>query len=170
MLELRLERKLVPTPTYDLLASNVLSSSASSVTFSSIPATYRDLVLVVSPIATGGDFNSNIRINSDTGSNYSRVGMSGDGETATSFSATAAFILGVIASTSSPPTLGVYNFMDYSATDKHKTIISRYANPSATSAFAFRWANTSAINNLEIYASANNFASGSTFYLYGIVS
>ena len=39
--------------TYNLISSNVLSSSAASVTFSSIPAIYTDLVLRCSTRGTG---------------------------------------------------------------------------------------------------------------------
>jgi hypothetical protein len=37
----------MPTQTYVALASETLATSASSVTFAGIPATYRDLVLIV---------------------------------------------------------------------------------------------------------------------------
>jgi hypothetical protein len=64
----------MPTPTYTPLATVTLASTASSVTFSSIPATYRDLVVVHNNFGTvNNDANSNFRFNGDSGSNYSRV-------------------------------------------------------------------------------------------------
>jgi hypothetical protein len=48
----------MPTPTYDLIESTALGSSASSITFSSIPSTYRDLVLVIDVIGTDSSVNT----------------------------------------------------------------------------------------------------------------
>jgi hypothetical protein len=67
----------------------------------------------------------------------------------------------------------VYNFevdvMDAFASDKHKSYLSRFnADDAGVGAFAGRWAQTTAISGLEIYAGAGNFAIGSTFSLYGI--
>jgi hypothetical protein len=160
----------MPTPTYDLIASNVLGSSASSVTFSSIPATYRDLVVVVK--ADGANQNALIRLNSDTtGSNYSPVSMYGTGSSA--FSSTIGqntITYDVAADTNY---LAIINIMDYSATDKHKTMLNRANNPTgsapAVGASAIRWANTSAVNTVTILISAGSWAVGSSFYLYGLV-
>ena len=161
----------MPTPTYDLIASNVLTSSASSVTFSSIPATYRDLVLVIDAkaVTTKDIF---VRLNSDTGSNYSQVYMFGNGSTAGSGtnSGTSMYLTAQYA-TSTGASLSITQFLDYSATDKHKTVLSRGGETSqGVDAWATRWANTAAINTILIGLGANNFASGSSFYLYGIVS
>lgn len=161
----------MPTPTYDLIASNVLSSSASSVTFSSIPATYRDLVLVVTGTkTTSGDAGALIELNSDTGSNYSYVWAYGTGSSATSYTDTgvgAADVFAIFNNTT--PSTNIIQFMDYSATDKHKTILSRTNIASGYVVMgANRWANTAAINSIKINLST--FATGTTFYLFGIVS
>ena len=60
--------------------------------------------------------------------------------------------------------------MDYSATDKHKTMLSRGGSSSfGVGMNAGRWANTSAVTSvLVIGQSGLDFAAGSTFYLYGI--
>ena len=161
----------MPTPTYDLLASNVLTSSASSVTFSSIPATYRDLIVVCTTKSTTTYHTVYIRFNSDTGSNYPTVRAFGF-TSAGSDSATYSFIdanLGIDAGNFQTT---ISNIMDYSATDKHKTVLSRAnGTPNYVAMTASRWANTSAINSVNIFnATAVNFDSGSSFYLYGIVS
>jgi hypothetical protein len=63
----------------------------------------------------------------------------------------------------------VFQVMDYSATDKHKTVISRGNNAALTaSATAGRWANTAAINRVDAVLLSGSFAAGSSFYLYGI--
>ena len=164
----------MPTSTYDLIASNVLGSSAASVTFSSIPATYRDLILVVNALGSGGSNFPGIRYNSDSGGNYSWVHANGDGSLATSSSQTGqtyAIITNDGYPTTTTRAVMITSIMDYSATDKHKSALSRGNNASnGTSMVATRWANTAAITSIEVLAISNNFASGSSFYLYGIVS
>ena len=151
----------MPTPTYDLIASNVLSSSAASVSFSSIPATYRDLVLVT----TGRNISWELYINGDTGANYSRVYMRGTGTSEQTGAGTENFVR-------VNQWEAIIQFMDYSATDKHKTILMRSNTYyQATQADAQRWANTAAITSLELNAgSGNTFPSGTQTYLYGIAS
>lgn len=165
----------MPTMTYTPLATVTLGSSAASVTFSNIPATYRDLILNVNGTPTGGNPLVLVRFNSDTGTNYPQVYMwattaaqsgtnagSGHYITSTSVLAGARFD-------------GNVSVMDYSATDKHKTVLSRSGYTNAASvqiaeSSATRWANTGAITSLAVVASVNNFASGTTFNLYGVIS
>jgi hypothetical protein len=161
------------TPTYTPLAEVTLSSSASSVTFSSIPATYRDLVVVF--VAAGSTtLQGRVRLNGDTGSNYNYVRMSGSGSAATSASAasqTSGFLSAIAQATTTGALQMNINIMDYSATNKHTTIISR-ADQSAngTEAFANRWANTAAVTSVQILTSTGNWASGTTATLYGIAA
>ena len=164
----------MPTSTYDLIASNVLGSSAASVTFSSIPATYRDLVLVTQYLSTSTNTYAILRFNSDSGSNYQHVYMSGSSGSTYSGSGSFTGVLSVYwtAANSTGPVLGIYHIMDSSATDKHKTVLSR-TNTDNTSrngveAFANRWANTAAITQIDVVGGNNNFAAGSSFHLYGI--
>jgi hypothetical protein len=163
----------MPTPTYVPMATVTLGTAASSVTFSSIPATYRDLVLVVNGAnAAGANFGVYCRFNGDTGNNNPAVHMIG------AVSAISSGIINELGGafvgwTSSGVSCQVrVQFMDYSATDKHKTLLSRADNPtSRTSAHAARWTNTGAITSINIFNEASaNWASGSTFNLYGIVS
>ena len=161
----------MPTPTYDLIASNVLGSSAASVTFSSIPATYRDLIVVCTITGSGGNGWFLLTFNSDTGSNYSRVNASGNGSTTASNTNTGTSIdigyMGGFGTTN--PCTTIIQALDYSATNKHKTCLIRQDNASqATEMAAGRWASTSAINSLTLTTAVQQFASGSTFYLYGI--
>jgi hypothetical protein len=144
----------MPTPTYDLLASNVLSSNASSVTFSSIPATYRDLVLVVTAKITVGTGGASMRFNADSGSNYNMVTMEGTGSATQSGSGSGYNALYVNLNNGelyTGPTVSIIQIMDYSATNKHKSTLHRANGLSSTSvgATAGRWASTSAINSIE---------------------
>jgi hypothetical protein len=153
---------------YTALANVTLGSSASTVTFSSISGSYRDLVLIID--SRGASFAPQIRFNSDSGSNYAWVWMGGDGSGTSSNSASsvAQFNLGNFA-TWANPTSAIFNIMDYSATDKHKTVLNRIDIPSGgTSGWAMRWANTAAISSIQLFAAAGSYAAGSTLALYGV--
>jgi hypothetical protein len=163
----------MPTPTYIPLATVTLGSSASSVTFSSIPATYRDLILVMNSKVVSSTASVRARFNGDSGSNYPRVAMSGDGSRTLSVADTQSFasISGATSVSDAFSYNSVTQIMDYSATDKHKTVLSRANNTSnEVSAIASRWANTSAITSVEVFVSSGSYDTGSTFALYGIAS
>lgn len=155
------------TPTYELIETTTLASSASSVTFTSITQDYRDLVLVVNLLAASAS-NASVRINSDSASNYSRVFMLGSGSSATSTAQTTNTIF-LMGNSATDTTNGILQIMDYSATDKHKSCLQR-SNQDYVFAQAVRWADTSAVTALEIYKGANSFAVGSSFSLYGIAA
>ena len=159
----------MPTSTYVALQTVTLGANAASVTFSSIPATYRDLVLVIKgKLDSLGGVAMEITFNGDTTlSNYSTVQMSGFGSGSGS------------SGTSSTPEFIMYNaegsnilqIMDYSATDKHKTLLVR-DNADRVRAAAIRWANTSAITSIKIgdQPHAIDLYAGTTLSLYGIAS
>ena len=160
------------TPAWELIDSNTLSASASSVTFSVIPQGYRDLVLVIDFVAASGFVAPNIQLNSDTGTNYSYVLADGRGTSAISGAGSGQTQLyGTNSVSSGDSGMAVVQFMDYSATDKHKTILTRANNTQTNSTVrmsAQRWANTSAITQIFVFDSSDNFAAGSTFYLWGL--
>lgn len=163
----------MPTPTYTPLANLTLSSSAASVTFSSISQAYRDLVLVFVPtvdMPDGYNYVVRINLNSDsTATNYSYVRMSGNGTAAATTAATNLTFAG-IANVNNKPTNHTINLMDYSATDKHKTMLIRSNNADyGTEAVSMRWANTAAVTSIKLY-SDQPYATGSSFSLYGIAS
>jgi hypothetical protein len=164
----------MPTPTYTALANLTLSSAASTITFGSIPATYRDLVVTVQGNTSA---NSAIRMtfNSDSGTNYFWQRLSTTGAAApTAAAATNSTFVNLanipLATTTSAIQIMV-NVMDYSATDKHKSALSRSGNAAnGVEVTANRWANTSAITSIQVTAATGSWAIGSTFALYGIAS
>jgi hypothetical protein len=159
------------TDTYTPLATVTLGASASSVTFSSIPATYRDLILVVNGKSVTSQANLTTRFNADSGSNYTYVEMYGNGSSAISSAAPLTYAYSGNLFTNLGMT--IIQYMDYSATDKHKTLLSRSStSANQVGAIATRWANTAAITSLQVQAldSTNNFDTGSTFSLYGVIA
>jgi hypothetical protein len=172
----------MPTPTYTPLATVTLGSATSSVTFSSIPATYRDLIIVVNGRSTESGTNLDTvggRFNGDAGSNYSYVGMNaGDSGSPSSNSGTTTNFQGGRLATSNGGRTAfgvcVIQILDYSATDKHKTVLSRGASQTeavAVDANASRWANTAAVTSVLLRtAQGANYVAGSTFDLYGVIA
>ena len=161
--------------TYTSIASTTLSSTASSVTFSSISGAYTDLVLVISARAASGNYHT-LKINSDSGSNYSRTWIYGDGTSASSGrQSNASFIYlvtEVIPSAASTFDTVITNINNYSNATTYKTIMSRGNNSAdQTGATVALWRSTSAITTLLIATDAGgNYQIGSTFSLYGITA
>ena len=160
--------------TYTPIATQTLGSAAASVTFSSIPSTYTDLVLVMDFSITTANDSVYLRLNSDSGTNYSNTTLSGNGSTAYS---------GRDSSSSSGIRLSAYNtaqgastrqvnitqFQNYANTTTNKTVLNRYSSVGGTEAIVGLWRSTSAITSILLrFYSSQNFESGSTFTLYGI--
>ena len=165
--------------TYEAIATQTLGSAAASVTFSSIPSTYTDLVIVTSALSPGGGNNSRgyrFELNSDTGSNYSQTWLSNSTTTATSTreSSQTRGRIGGISETASDVTTVLTNFLNYSNTTTYKTVLSRSSNLNSngdTNVFAgvSLWRSTSAITAIKLTMSDNSsFITGSSFSLYGI--
>jgi hypothetical protein len=162
----------MPTPTYTPLANVTLGSTASSVTFSNIPATYRDLILVMNGTSTSGNPFAFLRFNGDSGSNYNYVFMYGDGTPSGAVSAsfanqTTGFIGNL--DTGARNTV-IAQVLDYSATDKHKPMLARNGGGGLVIATAGRWANTSAVTSMSVNTNTSTFTAGFTFSLYGVIA
>jgi hypothetical protein len=169
--------------TYTLISSNVLSSSAASVTFSAIPATYTDLVLRYSARTTEAGPNELIiyTLNGNTGSNYSTTTLIGNASTATSNRTTSAANIragwqdGDTATSNTFGSAEIY-IPSYTASQNKPTgNFSVAENNSAGTADTYINTNaglfriTDAITSITLTPiNGTNFKSGSSFYLYGI--
>jgi hypothetical protein len=167
--------------TYTLISSNVLASSAASVTFSAIPSTYTDLVLRASTrVSTGAGLFDTIamRLNGDTATNYSDTYLRGDGSSASSgrdTSFTRTFVRMGEGNGTTANTFGSVEIYipSYTASqNKPISSVSMAENNATDSHMAINanlWRNTAAITTILLYSeNALSFASGSSFYLYGI--
>jgi hypothetical protein len=156
--------------TYTRIQSYTLGSNT-TVTFSSIPQTYTDLILVGE--ATGTTNGAmDVRFNGDTGSNYSRTGMYGDGSTDASYRS-ANLPYGLIgAGAGSARTISVTHFMNYSNTSQNKVYMTFDYSTGATGAAIYLWRSNSAITTIALTGDpiGSNIGSSSTFTLYGIAS
>lgn len=170
--------------TYELISSSVLTATTQSVTFSSIPQTYTDLVLRLSyRTSASGLFGSNpaIRFNADATSNYSYTNVDGNGTSASSTQEVDINALYMQSSDSAGNTADTFTSTEvyipnYTGTAKKPISIFKAAEQNATAAemhvFASLYEGTSAISTILIGPSSNivsnNFVTGSSFYLYGI--
>ena len=163
--------------TYEPLATTTLGSAAASVTFSSISGSYTDLVLVMNAKGTGFTGSGTypyVRYNSDSGTNYSRTYLSGNGSSASSSRASSENLQYLVGGTYVDGTFAynsITHFMNYSNTTTYKTMLSRANNSGVqVDALVGLWRSTSAITSIIVYSSNGNFDTGSTFSLYGIKS
>ena len=172
--------------TYTLISSNVLSSSAASVTFSSIPSTYTDLVLRVSARNDAATIWSNDIVLQLNGSGFStslfsNTELTGNGATASSArNSNGAGWNGdggrmdTAGNTSNTFTSDEWYISNYTGSSNKVASRSNASEQNATTAYinasANLWRSTAAITSIWIgndYGSGN-FVSGSSFYLYGV--
>jgi hypothetical protein len=161
------------TSTYEKIATATASGSSTNVTFSSISGSYTDLVLIIANITAQID-NVGITLNSDTGSNYSRTVLQGNGSTASSArGSNQTYLYTMYKDTAGgDPAMSISQFQNYSNSTTYKTILTRQETNSsgtkAVQAMASLWRSTSAITNMSINSGNANFNSGATFTIYGI--
>jgi hypothetical protein len=159
--------------TYEPIATTTLGSSASSITFSSIPSTYTDLRLVFVG-TSAANVPGEIRFNGDTGSNYSRTYMSGNGSSASTSTDINQTNISIGASAiTSVPMMNTIDVFSYAgSTFKTCLIISsddRNGSGTADQQVAL-WRSTSAINQIRLTVDLTaNFTAGTTATLYGIL-
>lgn len=163
-----------------LIQRTTLSSSTSSVTFSSIPTGYTSLQIRYTARSTNASTGDSplMLINGDTGNNYAYHLLSANG-TAVSASGgssyNAIFCPNISAAnaTASIFGAGIIDIHDYNSTSNNKTVRSFGGWDGNGSGFTqlrsgFR-VNTAAITSitLNLQNTGGSFASGSTFALYG---
>lgn len=155
--------------TYEPIATTALTSTA-VVTFSSIPNTYTDLVLVVNAISSVG-YNFRVRLNSDSSANvYSWTYMTATGSAASSAGQVASSQTSLRISqygyVDSVPGTHIINFQNYANTSVFKTVLSRASNANnGLTANVGLYQSTSAISSIT---TVDSYDAGSTFTLYGI--
>lgn len=161
---------------YEMISTTTVGTAVATVTFSSIPATYTDLVLVCSARTARAATSDNliVRFNSDTSTIYSSTNLFADTApgSARSTGDTSCFWSYIPSASQASGIFGVatMNIMNYSNTTTFTTAISKSGNKNAqleTTANLYR--STSAISTLTMLSgTASNIAVGSTFTLYGI--
>ena len=169
-----------PAGAYELIQTTVLGTDTASVTFSSLgdySSTYKHLqVRTLARVSAATTETLLIRLNADTGSNYSWHGLSGNGSAVSSFALTSNSYMGIgihPGSNSSANIFGltVIDFLDTYSTTKNKTARSLGGMNGATTTVRLHsglWQNTSSLTSIQVFSEVSNFVAGSRFSLYGI--
>jgi len=170
------------TNSYESISTvSVGSGGTSTITFSSIPSTYKHLQLRSIARGPNGDVQTTflVRFNSDSGNNYSYHRFMSDGSSASSTGLgsynSMALYWGASGTTTGSNVFGasVLDLLDYQNTSKNKTV--RFLGGTDNNGSgglglgSGAWYNTSAVSTLTIIADGGgNFAQYSQFALYGI--
>lgn len=168
--------------TYQLISSNILSTSAASVTFSSIPSTYTDLVVRMSVRSTRAA-NSNqmeFTLNGDSNTVYSITYMDGIGSSVTSSRISNGVNIYAGSLAAQNVTANTFNntqiyIPSYTASqNKPMSVFNAYENNSTSTnqvaAIAGLYRSTTAISSITFTSGSGSFSyeAGSSFRLYGI--
>jgi hypothetical protein len=176
--------KLVASGAYESIATLTASGGETSMTFSSIPSTYKHLEIrgisrdTIDVVVQAG---IKMRFNGDTGSNYTRHSVRGDGGDVIVGAGTGndlvSFISGSMNSTTSGDMFGasIITIADYASTTKNKTVRgftgsdanAENANYSVVLNSSL-WLNTAAITSITMLPGQSAFAARSKFGLFGI--
>ncbi|MEI8286719.1 MAG: hypothetical protein WCG15_05410 [Actinomycetes bacterium] len=162
--------------TYTLIEAKTLSTTTASVTFSSIPSGYTDILVKVSSRSADSGTDIAIRFNGDTGNNYTFIRLYANGSTvSTSASTTTRLINNMMVQASYTANVfgnGEIYIPNYTSSNYKSVSIDGVTENNDTTSFqaftAGLWSSTSAINSITLISDGGNIASGSTFYLYGI--
>jgi peptide methionine sulfoxide reductase MsrA len=155
------------TQTNSPLATITLNSSVLTITFDNIPATYRDLIIVMAGVSTGGTLFA--KFNNDTGANYNSSLMYSTGTSVVASNALNQSI-GFVGYPGNPSVQRI-EFLDYAATDKHKNVLSRSVRATLIASHYLRWSSTAALTKIELSQSGSGtFNSGTTCSLYGVIA
>lgn len=167
--------------TYSPITTTTLNSTTSSVTFSSLPATFNDLVIIGQGKAnapTSTLIDVGVRFNGDTSSNYSTVKVfslsySSSTQTTAINSVRAETYMDASATNNALGSGFKIDLFDYNTTYSYKNYLNRAACMTQADRGVFvtasTWKDTAAITSITIYADGGSgFYAGTYFALYGI--
>jgi hypothetical protein len=168
---------------FESIATATGTGSSSSLTFSSIPSTYKHLQIRLLTRANSGSGNNavvGLQFNSDTSASYTRHQLRGDGSSTSAFGNTGntnAFVtsgsagVGALANAMG---VSIIDIQDYASTTANKTVRS-FTGMDLNSVdgqillTSSLWINTAAINAITVlHPSGQNFTTSTVASLYGI--
>jgi hypothetical protein len=168
----------------EVLIEEKTPSGVSTVTFSSIPGTYRDLRLKVSGRGSASAATAQVRVqfNADTGSNYDcqATYLNQNNDPDAELRATTYILVGHVMAATGPSDAAASleaRIFDYRGTTFWKTVISQGYIPAIVSSGGFLyndlfggdWRSTSAVTSMTVFLDTGNYNSGCVVSLYGIL-
>lgn len=169
---------------FELIDTQTVSGTSTTlVTFSSIPQTYKHLLIRgIAQRYYGASQNPGyifIRFNGDTANNYPYHGLKGDGATASSYAfatalGAAPLLTDEVPSSFTPNIFGasITEILDYTMTSKNKTVRKLAGNDRNGAGMVGLtsgvWLNTAAVTAVNLWMAGDTFSPNSTFSLYGV--
>lgn len=155
--------------TYEPIASTTLGSATSNITFSSIPGTYTDLVLVLD-----GSFSvtSNLYVdfNGGAANEYSTTDIRGSGSAVSSGRTSNQMQLRFNQAAITTKATWIIEVMSYTSA-MNKTILCRYGSAGAALERSVGlWRQSATLTSIKVYPAGGNLNAGFTASLYGIKS
>lgn len=165
-----------------IIAESILSGAAATFDFTSIPSTYRDLLLTIDGRSDGAASDAIVymRLNNDSGNNYYTQMLAGVAAAATAaeYLAVSAMVTGYVPANTAGANISSsvrIIIPSYAMTTFQKTELSQSGRKTGTasgnlySAAGFgTWANTGAINQVTILPSVGSFITGTRATLWGM--
>jgi hypothetical protein len=162
---------------FELIETAYGTGSAATITFSSIPSTYKHLQIRFSAVVVSNYGQTGMRFNGDSATNYSYhqlVGYNAGVTSAAAANSSRIIVTGPNVNVTSQPAVGIVDILDYADTNKHKTArIFFGSNFSAASVFSEvtlfsgNWRNTAAVTSITL-TNDFNYTTAARFSLYGI--
>jgi hypothetical protein len=166
----------IPTD-YESIATASGTGSSGTITFSSIPSTYKHLEIRQISRVTVASSDCNLRFNSDTGANYSWHRLMGNGSSASAASGVSNTYIELPSTSYSSLLSNTYgtsvtSILDYANTNKFKTVRSLGGFEDNSSGFVLfcsgNWRSTSAVTSISLITGSGSWTTDTHFALYGI--
>lgn len=160
---------------YESIATATGTGSSGTITFSSIPSTFKHLQVRIHQITASGTNDINMTMNNDSAANYVVHYLYGTGAAASAAGFTAMNFIKAAGiydtATTTQANVSIINILDYGSTTKNKTArifegVDKNGSGSV-SVDSGLWLSTSAVNRLD-FTSSSNYATTTTIALYGI--
>jgi len=165
--------------TYTLIASSTATTSVANIEFTSIPATYTDLVVLLSARGTESQVYNSMKLQfNNATTNYSGIEIYGSGSAAASVSRSntdgGLYIGNVNGNNTTSNSFSNFSIYvpNYAGSNYKSVSVDAVQENNATEAYtqftAGLWSDTSAITSIKFSWSTTTIVQHSTAYLYGI--
>ena len=170
----------IPSNFESIATVTVGAGGSSSISFTSIPSTYKHLQIrgIERAVNNVSGDDPYLRVNSDSGNTYSWHRLTGSGAAASSYGAGTQpqirYAYNTADGSYSANTFSAFviDILDYADTNKYKTLRSLAGSDNNGSGYinliSGLWQSTSAITRIDLYPYSGNWNQYSSFALYGV--
>lgn len=164
------------TSAWDQIATATGTGSSQTLAFSSIPQTYKDLMVMFTGASTTSNFDQGTQITINSGTTgplstymYGNYGSAG-GALPNVGTGTSSYYLNTLGNNNQ--TQATVLFMDYSSTNKTKTVHCYNGMQTSSGGYTFMYSGvfntTTAISQISLIASVGNWNTNTRCTLYGV--